>query len=62
MKFVNCDDCLDGVKWECRRCINSKWYKVELLIRVGSWFEQSKMMLEEILKYSYWWCQELDQV
>ena len=32
-----------------------------MLIRAGSWFEQSKMTLEEIMKYSYWWSQELDQ-
>ena len=61
MKLVNCDDRSDGVKWECRRRTNSKRHKVELSIRAGSWFEQSKMTLEEILKYSYWWCQELDQ-
>ena len=30
-------------------------------IRTGSWFAQSKMTLEEILKYTYWWCQDLDQ-
>ena len=61
MKLVNCEDCSNGFKWECRRCTNSKRHKVELSIRAGSWFEQSKMTLEEILKYSYWWCQELDQ-
>ena len=61
MKLVNCEDCSDGFKWECRSRINSKRHKVELSIRASSWFEQSKMTLEEILKYSYWWCQELDQ-
>lgn len=61
MQLVNCDDRSDGFKWECRRRTNSKRHKVELSIGAGSWFEQSKMMLEEILKYSYWWCQELDQ-
>ena len=60
MKLVNCDDRSDGFKWECRRRTNSKRHKVELSIRAGSWFEQSKMTLEEILKYCYWWCQELD--
>ena len=61
MWLVNCDNHLDGFKWECRRRAYSKRHKVELSIRAGSWFEQSKMTLEEILKYSYWWCQELDQ-
>ena len=60
MKLVNCEDCSNGFKWECRRRTNSKQHKVELSIRAGSWFEQSKMTLEEILKYCYWWCQELD--
>ena len=52
MKLVNCEDCSDGFKWECRSRINSKRHKVELSIRASSWFEQSKMTLEEILKYS----------
>lgn len=26
----------------------------------GSWFEESWMALEEILKLTYWWCQDLD--
>ena len=60
MKLVNCDDRSDSFKWECRRRTNSKRHKVELSIRAGSWFEQSKMTLEEILKNCYWWCQELD--
>ena len=33
----------------------------EVSIRKGSWFEKSKMTLEEILKLTYWWCQDLDQ-
>ena len=53
MKLVNCDDRSDGFKWECRRRTNSKRHEVEFSIRAGSWFEQSKMTLEEILKYSY---------
>lgn len=61
MKLVNCDDRSDAFKWECRRRVNSKRHKVEMSIRAKSWFEQSKMTLEEILKYSYWWCQDLDQ-
>ena len=61
MKLVNCEDRSDGFIWECRSRINSKRHKVELSIRASSWFEQSKMTLEEILKYIYWWCQELDQ-
>ena len=61
MKLESCDDRSDGFKWECRRRLNGKRHKVEMSIRAGSWFEQSKMTLEEILKYTYWWCQGLDQ-
>ena len=35
--------------------------KTEISIRKGSWFEKSKMTLEEVLKLTYWWCQDLDQ-
>ena len=41
------------LKWECRRRINSKRHKVEMSVRAGSWFAQSKMTLEEILEYTY---------
>ena len=41
--------------------IDSKRHKVKMSIRSGSWFSQSKMTLEEILKYTYWWRQDLDQ-
>ena len=61
MELVNCEDGSDSFKLECRSRIKRKRHKVELLIRASSWFEQSKMTLEEILKYSYRWCQELDQ-
>ena len=62
MILVNCDDRSDGFKWECRRRIDGKRHRVEMSIRTGSWFAQSNMTLEEILKYTYWWCQDLDQV
>lgn len=61
LKLVYCEDRSDGLKWECRRRVDGKRHKVEMSIRAGSWFAQSKMTLEEILKYSYWWTQELDQ-
>lgn len=62
MNLVHCDDRSDGLKWECRRRIDNKRHKTEISIRGGSWFEQSKMTLEEILKYIYWWCQDLGQI
>lgn len=61
MKLIGCNDRSDGYKWECRRQINNKRHKVEKSIRAGSWFEKCNMTLEEILKFTYWWCQDLDQ-
>ena len=60
MNHVNCDDRSDGFKWQCGRRINSKRHKVEMSIRAGSWFAKSKMTMEEFLKYTYWWCQDLN--
>ena len=34
---------------------------MEVSIRKGSWFDNSGMTLKEILKLTYWWCQDLDQ-
>ena len=61
MNRVNCDDRSDGFTWQCRRRINSKRRKVEMSIRAGSWFAHSKMTMEEFLKYTYWWCHDLNQ-
>ena len=61
MQLVKCNGQSDGFKWECRRQINKKRHKVEKSIRDGSWFGQSNMTLEEVLQFSYWWCQDLDQ-
>ena len=61
MKLVRCNDRSDEFKWEYRRQINNKRHKVENSIRSGSWFAKSNMTLEEILQFTYWWCQDLDQ-
>lgn len=61
MNLRRCEDRSDGLKWECKRQENGKRYKAEISIRNGSWFDKSQMTLEEILKLTYWWCQELDQ-
>ena len=57
MKFVKCSFRTDGYRWECR----SQHCK-ELAIRMGSWFEQSNMNLEEIIKMTYWWSCRLTQI
>ena len=61
MNLRRCEDRSDGLKWECKRQENGKRHKAEISIRKGSWFEKSRMTLEEILKLTYWWCQDLDQ-
>ena len=61
MSLTWCEDRSDGLKWECRKQINGKKHRAEVSIRRGSWFDNSKMTLEEILKLTYWWCQDLDQ-
>lgn len=61
MKLVACNDRSDGCKWECRTQTSGKRHKTETSIRKGSWFAQSNMTLEEILKFMYWWCQDLEQ-
>ena len=61
MKIVVAKDRSDGYKWECRRQINGKRYKVEMSIRKDSWFEKSNLSLEEIVKLTYWWCRGLKQ-
>ena len=52
----------DCWKWECRRQEKRKRHQAEISIRKGSWFEKSKKTLQDILKLTYWWCQDLDQV
>ena len=61
MKIVTCNDQSDGLKWECRVQSSAKRHRTELSIRTGSWFAQTNMTLEEILKFTYWWCQDLEQ-
>ena len=39
----------------------SKRHWCERSIREGSWFENANMTLEEVMKFTYWWCQDLDQ-
>ena len=50
MSLTRCEDRSDGLKWECRKQINGKKHRAEVSIRRESWFDNSKMTLEEILK------------
>ena len=61
MSLARCEDRSNLFKLEWRRQEKGKRHKAEISIRKGSWFEKSKMTLEEILKLMYWWCQDLDQ-
>ena len=61
MELVECTDRSDGYKWECRKRANNKRHKSTVSIRKGSWFEQSNLTLEEIIKFTYWWSEGLTQ-
>ena len=41
--------------------MNNKCHKSTVSIRKGSWFEQSNLTLEEIIKFTYWWLEGLTQ-
>ena len=61
MKWVEGDDRSDGYVWECRKQRDGKRHRCERSIREGSWFEKSNLTIEEVLKFTYWWCQDLKQ-
>lgn len=57
MKMVPSSDRSDGCKWQC--CLDR--HKKEVSLRKGSWFEKSNFTLEEILEFTYLWCQGMEQ-
>ena len=61
MKLRECSDRSDGYVWECRRQIGRKRHRTERSIREGSSFEHSNLSIEEVIKFTYWWSQELEQ-
>ena len=61
MNWMKCSDRSDGFIWECHRQIGRKRHRMEKSIREGSWFEQSNLSIKEIIKFTYWWCQGLQQ-
>lgn len=61
MVLVKCEDRSDGFRWECRKQVSGQRHKFTVSIRKGSWFEESNLTIEEVLKYTYWWTQGLDQ-
>ena len=52
MNWVQCKDRSDRLQWESSRTINGKSHRTEASIRKDTWFENSNMTLEEIVKYS----------
>ena len=61
MNLVKCNDRSDGLLWKCRKQVDGKKHRVEMSIWKDTWFEGSRWTLEEILKFTYLWCQDLDQ-
>ena len=61
MKWEACGDRSDGYIWQCRKQIDGKRHWCERSIREGSWLESANMTLEEVMKFTYWWRQDLDQ-
>jgi len=43
------------------KLIGRKWHRVEKSIREGSWLKQSNLSIVEVIKFTYWWCQGLQQ-
>lgn len=54
MKLVERKDKDDGYNWVCRVYGNNKHY-VKRSIRCGSWFEESKLSLIDVLQLTYLW-------
>lgn len=62
----NCDSlmclapstCIDGYQWACT---NSKKHAVKRAIRKGTWFEGSRLAMEEIILMIYFWIHEFMQ-
>ena len=61
MKWAECMDRSDGYLWKCQKQLNGKRHQSEKSIREGSWFEKSNLTIEEVLKFTYWWCQDMKQ-
>ena len=61
MMLRDYSDRSDGYVWECRKQIGRKRHRTEKSIREGSWFEQSNLSIEEVVKFTYWWTQGLQQ-
>ena len=54
MQLTSCTDRSDGFKYQCRSN-TVKRHRTECSIRKNTWFEQSNLTLEEIMKLTYWW-------
>ena len=61
MKLVESGDRSDGYVRECRKQVNGKRHRCERSITEGSWFEKANLTIEEVLKFTYWLCQDLNQ-
>ncbi len=61
MVWKSCQDRLDAYRWECRATTDGKRQKSVKSIMHASWFALSNLSINEILKFTYLWCFDLNQ-
>lgn len=55
MQLVEKKDGVDGFKWQCERAVNKKKHTVNRSVRKGSWFDASKLGMDDILIITRAW-------
>jgi transposase-like protein len=62
MKLVQRPNKSDGYEWQCRRRRADQDHHVVRSLRKGTWFEDSKLTLEELVLLTYFWVEEYAQI
>lgn len=55
MELVEKKDSVDGFKWQCEKTVNKKKHTVNRSVRKGSWFEASRLGMDDILIITRAW-------
>ena len=55
MKLVEKKDCMDGFRWRCQKSVEGEKHCVTRSVRSGSWFEESKLAIDDVLIVTYCW-------